>query len=371
MMRILIFNWRDPDHPWAGGAEVFLHEVGRRWIQQGHTVTWFCARFPGQQPQIVLDGIEIIRQGGVYSVYLQSVRWYLTQFSRHYDVILDSANGIPFFTPLFSRMPKVIMVHHVHREVFFYELPPVMARMGHFIEAVGMPLIYHRDHYLTVSESSRNSLMDLGVPQERISVVYNGVDHSLYSPGIKSSKPLIAYVGRLRNYKSIHVLIQAMPELLDTIPDLNLVIAGSGEALAGLQRLAEKTGVSQQVTFLGHVSQAEKVYLLQEAHVVVNPSLKEGWGISVIEANSCGTPVVGSNVCGLCDSILDGQTGLLFLYGDSHALAGCLKALLLDGRKQRQLSEAAQEWSRCFDWDRTAADCMEVLEIAQKKKPGR
>ena len=370
-MRILIFNWRDPSHPWAGGAEVFLHEVARRWIQQGHAVTWFCARYPGQPPQTVLDGIEIIRQGGVYTVYLQSVRWYLTQCLGHYDVILDSANGIPFFTPLFSRIPKVIMVHHIHREVFFYELPPVMARLGHFLEAVGMPLVYHWDHFLTVSESSRNSLMDLGVPKERITVVYNGVDHTVYSPGKKSSRPLIAYMGRLRNYKSIHVLIQAMPELLDTIPDLNLVIAGSGEALGELQRLVEKTGISRQVTFLGHIPQAEKVRLLQEAQIIVNPSLTEGWGISVIEGNSCGTPVVGSNVCGLRDSILDGLTGLLFPYGDSHALAGCLKALLLDEKRQRQLSVAALEWSRCFDWDRTAADCLEVLEIARRKKTGQ
>lgn len=370
-MRILIFNWRDPGNPWAGGAEVFLYEVARRWIRQGHAVTWFCARYPGQLPQAVLDGINIIRRGRVYTVYLQSVRWYLTQCSGHYDVILDSANGIPFFTPLFSRMPKVIMVHHIHREVFFYELPPVMARLGHFMEAVVMPLVYHRDPFLTVSESSRTSLIDLGIPPKQITVVYNGVDHAVYSPGNKSSKPLIAYVGRLRNYKSIHVLIQAMPELLDTIPNLSLVIAGSGEALGGLQRLAEKTGVSQQITFSGHVPQAEKVCLLQEAHVVVNPSLKEGWGISVIEANSCGTPVVGSNVCGLRDSILDGQTGLLFPYGDSHALAGCLKALLLDERRQRQLSKAALEWSKCFDWDRTAAACLEVLENAQRKETRR
>lgn len=363
-----MFNWRDLEHPWAGGAEVFLYEVARRWVAQGHAVTWLCGNYDHMAERACLEGIEVQRRGGIYSVYPSSAFSYLTQSRGRYDVILDSANGIPFFTPLYSRLPRVLMVHHIHRDVFFHEMPRHLALIGSWMESKWMPELYHRDSVVTVSESSRAALVDLGVVPQRISVIYNGVDHQVYHPGEKSPTPMIAYIGRLRNYKSVHLIVQAMPELLRYIPHLELVIAGSGEALPMLKQMTAETGLSQHIHFCGYVSQEEKVRIMQQAHLVINPSMKEGWGITVIEANACGTVVVGSDVCGLRDSIINGKTGLLFPYGDTRCLVDCIRHLLSHDSERERLRNNALAWSDRFNWDQTARACLDVLTQAVERK---
>ena len=130
-MRILILNWRDPSHPWAGGAEVFLYELAKRWVKAGHQVTWLSSRHPSQTKSEEEAGFHYIRTGGFFSVFLRVPIYYLTHLRGRFDVILDSANGIPFFSPLYSRTPKVALVHHVHKQVFFRELPRGESRRSH------------------------------------------------------------------------------------------------------------------------------------------------------------------------------------------------------------------------------------------------
>lgn len=367
-MNILIFNWRDLTHPWAGGAEVFLYQVARRWVQQGHQVTWFCGRHSSQSACERIEGIEIIRRGGIYSVYLHATRCYLSRCRGRFDVLLDSANGIPFFTPLFSAVPKIVMVHHVHHEVFFRELPWHLAHLANFLERVCMPLVYRRTRFVTVSESSRRALIHIGVPAARISTLYNGVDRTRYRPGAKSETPLVVYVGRLRPYKGVDVAIRALTDLLRTIPDLRFDIAGSGLAEPMLRALVQELDVAEHVRFHGYVSEAEKIRLLQRAHVVVNTSMKEGWGLTVIEANACGTPVVGANVPGLRDSVQHGKTGLLVPYGDPEALAQSVRELLLDHDRREQLGKNALVWAARFDWNETARCGLDLLARCQAER---
>jgi glycosyltransferase involved in cell wall biosynthesis len=364
-MNILIFNWRDRTHPWAGGAEVFLYEVARRWVRQGHHVTWFCGRHESQPAHDCIEGIEIIRRGGFYSVYLHAAWCYLSQWRNHFDVLLDSANGIPFFTPLFSATPKIALVHHVHHQVFYRELPWHLAHLANSVERLCMKWVYRQTRFITVSESSRRDLVGGGVRAEQISVVYNGVDCTHYRPGIKSETPLVAFVGRLRRYKSVDVALRAMPEVLCAVPNLRFSIVGSGETEASLRALAEELGVAEHVRFHGYVSETEKIHLLQQAHLMVNTSMKEGWGLTVLEANACGTPVVAANVPGLCDSVRHGRTGLLVPYGDPAALAASVRDLLLDHEQRERLGQNARAWATRFDWDETAQCCLRLLERCQ------
>lgn len=360
-MRILIFNWRDPRHPWAGGAEVFLHQVARRWVRRGHPVTWFCGRHERQPARDSLDGIQVIRQGGIFGVYLRAAQCYLRQLRGHFDVILDSANGIPFFTPLFTKVPKLVMVHHVHGRVFFRELPRHLAYLANFLERSCMPWFYRRVPFVTVSDSSRKALVRLGIAPERISTLYNAVDHTRYRPGPKSETPLVVYLGRLRHYKSVDVALRALPAVLRTVPDLCFSIAGSGLAEPSLRTLTRDLGLTDNVRFHGYVSDAEKIRLLQRAHLAVNPSMKEGWGLTVLEANACGTPVVGADVPGLCDSIRHGETGLLVPYADPHALAVVLHELLTDHTRRKEMGRNALAWAARFHWDDTAERGLELL----------
>lgn len=360
-MRILIFNWRDPTHPWAGGAEVFLFEAARRWIDWGHSVTWLCGRHDSQPSNGKIEGIKISRQGGIFSVYPAAAFAYLTKMRGKFDILLDSANGIPFFTPIFSTVPKVILVHHIHREVFFRELPWHLAHLGNSLESVGMPLAYRRVPFIAVSNSSQRALVDMGIPADQISVIHNGVDKVRFQPGEKSKTPLIVFVGRLRRYKSVDIAIRAMPELLKLVPEARLEIAGSGPMESSLRVLADELGVAGNLFFHGFLAEEEKVRLLQKAHVIVNLSMKEGWGLTVIEANACGTPVVAARVPGLQDSVLDGKTGLLVPYGDPDALAKQVSRLLRDDVCREQMSQEAINWAANFNWDFTAQHCLDLF----------
>jgi glycosyltransferase involved in cell wall biosynthesis len=231
-----------------------------------------------------------------------------------------------------------------------------------------MPLIYRHTPFVTVSESSRRALVDLGIAPDQIHIVHNAVDHARYRPGAESETPLLVYVGRLRSYKSIDIAIRALPEVLCSVPDLRFSIVGSGVAEASLRALVEELGVTEHVRFHGYISDKEKIRLLQKAHVVVNTSMKEGWGLTVLEANACGTPVVGTDVPGLRDSVQHGNTGLLVPYGKPSALAESVVDLLTNHSRREQMSQNALAWAARFDWDRTAQRALELLASCQARR---
>ncbi len=360
-MKILIFNWRDPRHPWAGGAEVFLHKVARHWVDWGHKVTWLCSRHTNQSQYDQIDGIEIVRKGGIYSVYPATAAMYLVKMRQQYDILFDSVNGIPFFTPLFSRKPKVALVHHIHKEVFFRELPWHLAHLGNFLERVGMPLVYQRTPFIAVSDSTRQAMINIGIPDHLITVIHNGVDSERFRPGVKYPSPRILFLGRLRRYKSVDVIIRAMPIILQQIPELHLDIVGSGPMAKELHSLTEKLGMSDSIHFHGFVNEMDKVEFLRQAHIAIQPSMKEGWGLTVLEANACGTPVIAANVPGLIDSVVDGETGILVPYGDPAALAHEVVALLTDVGRYQRMSQTAVEWARRFHWKKSARSCLELF----------
>ena len=133
-MKILIFNWRDIRHPSAGGAEICLHEQAKRWVSWGNQVSFFTSRPKGSPACDSIDGVEIRRGGGFYSVYARAAASYLSSLHREADVILDSINGIPFFTPIYSAKPSVGLMHHVHCNQFMVEMGPVLGRIGRSVE---------------------------------------------------------------------------------------------------------------------------------------------------------------------------------------------------------------------------------------------
>jgi glycosyltransferase involved in cell wall biosynthesis len=366
-MKILILNWRDPTHPWAGGAEVYLYELALRWAQWGHQITWYSGRHPDQPASERMNGIEMLRRGGFYGVYLRFPGCYLARLAGRFDVILDSANGIPFFTPLYSRIPKVALVHHVHRQVFYYELPRPLAKLADFLERVAMPRVYQNVPFICVSKSTKRGLVELGIPAEKISLIHNGVDSRFYRPAPCNGDPHLLFLGRLRNYKSVDIAIRALPHLKEALPGVRLSIAGSGPSERHLRGLARQLDVDDRVHFHGWVTQAEKLRLLQGSRLVVHPSMREGWGLTVLEANACGKPVVGADVPGLRDSICHDHTGLLVKYGDPEALADGVLRLLEDKNHYQRLGQNALAWARGFDWEVSARNGLDVLAAAVRQ----
>jgi len=363
-MRILIVNWRDIEHPWAGGGEVNIHEQAKRWVQWGHSVTMLCGGYPvrrrGAPRDTVVDGIRIIRRGGRFTVYLRAALYYLRHLRGQFDVMIDVANGIPMWTPLYCRLPKVVIFHHIHLRQWFVEMPWPVAIVGWFLERWVVRLLYSGVPTVAISESTRHELRRVGLDPQHVDVVRPGLDHRRYAlNSVTPQRYRLVYLGRLRHYKRLDTLIRLVKDLVPEFPELKLDVIGVGEDRAALETLAREAQIEDRITFHGYVAEEAKVQLLQRGWVFVMPSLNEGWGISVLEANACGLPAVAFDVPGLNESIRHGETGLL---GRSYEdVRGQVRALLVDEQLRRALAAGAVRWSAEFDWDATARDLLDVL----------
>lgn len=366
-MKILCFNWRDITSPSAGGAEVYLHEIVSR-LPDGHQLFLYCGQYKGGKEREELGRIKVIRRGGTYSVYLYAIFDYLFGLRQeNFDVIVDSINGVPFFTPLFVRKPKLAIIHHITgRKILFRELPFPLAIIAWIAERM-IPLIYRRLPVVTVSESSQKELVKLGIASQQIKIIYNAIDHKMLTPGAKSEKPLLAYVGRIKNYKRLNHLIEAFLLVQGRVPEARLIIAGRGD-YADLEALVKRLKLEAWVSLVGEVSEADKLDLLQKAWAMVTPSMKEGWGVTVIEANACGTPTIAYDTPGLRDSIRDDETGLLVPDGNIAGLAEAIVKVLSSQELRETLGKNALRWAANFSWDNSAQKFEQLLESQRGRK---
>lgn len=371
-MKILAFNWRDINHPEAGGAEVNIHEQARRWAAAGHQVTLFAARPKGHRFRDSIDGITIYRGGGRLTVYMWAIAAYLLFLRKRADVVLDIENGITFLTPLYCFKPKVCLFHHLHQEQFLVEMGPVMGRFGRFLERYAVPVLYRKSVLVAVSHSTarrkREALFRGG--RLDIEVIHNGLDHSTYGlGGDKCERPTVLYLGRVKTYKRLPRLIAAMPRVRERVPDVELIIAGKGDAIDEVATAVREHGVEDITRFLGEVSEEQKLDLLRRAWVMATPSMNEGWGVTVIEANACGTPAVAFRVAGLDEAIVDGKTG--FLAETDEEFAERIAEVLKEPEIRERLTSGALDWASEFDWDVTAARMLERLERAARQSGRR
>ena len=361
--RILVLNWRDPWHPQAGGAEVMLHEHARRWAQNGHTVTVVTAHYAGAAKEEMLDGIRFIRRGGRFSVYLWAAVLYMTRLGHETDVLMDIENGIPFFSPLYSRKPRVCLVHHVHREQFLWEFGTFVGRVGRFLECRAMPLIYRHTPFLAVSESTRAELLRIGIPANRCRVVHNGLDHKAYAPAVeRSTQPRLVYVGRLKRHKRLDLVIDLCSRLRETVPDLVLDIVGTGDDETRLRTIVRERGLDTMVRFHGFASHARKLAAYSHAWALVTATEREGWGLSVIEAAACGTPTLALDAPGIRDAVRHDESG--FLAPDLESLHDAASRFIMDRDWRNRLAEGARVRASQFTWERSAAGSREVLADA-------
>lgn len=364
-MRILIYNWRDIKHIWAGGGEIYIFEQAKRWVTMGHEVTLFCGEDREKKLPLheVIQGIKIYRKGGRYSLYFWAAWYYISRFRQKFDVVIDVENGVPFFTPLFCRTAKVCYVYHVHGDQFFYELPKPLSYIGFIIERYIFPLLYKRLPIVAISETTKRQLINIGLPRNNITVVYSGINGSprkTVRPPIKLASPTILYLGRIKKYKRVDLLVTLFGEIVKKIPKARLIVAGWGTEASHLTDIIMKSPLRRKISLVGPVSTQEKRLLLSKSWVFVNPSIGEGWSIAVIEANLHGTPAVSFNVPGLAESIQQGKTGLLAKNADDLVAKIC--NVLTDKSLRDKLSANARTWAQSFSWDRSAKDSLRVLE---------
>lgn len=366
LLRIAFLTWRDSTHPDGGGSEVFVEEVARELVRRGHEVSMVCARHTGASASDDLDGVQVRRGGGRLTVYPRALLWLVTQ-GRHSDVVVDVINGLPFGAALVRRRGLVALVHHVHQRQWQIIYPGFWGRLGWFIEHRITPRLYRRVPHLTVSSASRDDLAAMGISHSALTVVRNGVS-SRPVGAARSVTPRLCVLARLVPHKQVEHAFGVVARLRAELPDVHLDVIGEGWWHDELLEEVERLGVSDLVTFHGHVPQDERDRLLGEAWVMLLPSVKEGWGLAILEAAVQGTPTVAyRDAGGVTESIVDGETGLLA--DDEDGLLRLTRTLMLDRGSREKLGRRAAERALGFSWSGTTDVVERVLEQTQDWSP--
>lgn len=358
-LKLLVMNWQDRLNPQAGGAEMHLHEVFGRLARRGHEVTLLTSGWPGGAPRAKVDGMEVHRVGGRHSYPIAAQRYYRRRLREEsFDALIEDLNKVPLFSPVWSRHRLVLLVHHLFGGTVFQEAALPLAAATWLLER---PLgrVYRGVPTEAVSESTAEDLERRGFRRDQIAVIPNGVDLDFYFPDPavpRFDEPTLLYLGRLKRYKRVDLIVRSLAVLRDRGVEARLVIAGQGDQAQALQRLVAELDLEARVDMPGFVPHREKRRLFRQSWVHVLTSPKEGWGITNLEAAACGTPTVASDSPGLRDSVVDGQTGFLVRHGEVEALANVLARLLTQPSLRAKLGEQAHEFAVRFDWDRAAAD---------------
>lgn len=360
-MRLLLVNWQDRENPQAGGAEIHLHEIFGRLAARGHDITLLCSGWEGAQPEVTLDGMRVVRVGTRYTFPFLARRAYRERFAgARFDAIVEDINKVPLHTPRWGATPVVGVIPHLFGGTAFQEVAAPLAAMVWLAERP-IPHVYRDVPFEVISESTADDLVQRGIARARITVIYCGIDTVRYVPasGVRAEVPLFAYVGRLRKYKRVDLILRAFAQL--NAPAARLDIAGAGDAREGLERLAQSLDLGGRVRFLGRISEDEKVDLMQRAWALTFTSPKEGWGITNLEAAACGTPVIASNSPGIRESVRDGQTGYLVPHGDVPALAAAMARLVTTPSLVQALGVAGRRFAEQFTWERSALETEQHL----------
>jgi glycosyltransferase involved in cell wall biosynthesis len=369
-LRILVLNLRDISNPHAGGAEVHLHQIFSRIAARGCHVTLHCGGYPGARREEVIDGVRVVRRGGRLDNGIWSALFYL-RHRAEFDVIVDYTCQLHFLTPLYVRLPRVAVALHVVGDVYRHDLPfPI----GHLVagwEELSLRLFYRREHFIAISGSTATELLKHGVLPEQIRVIEGARSEPGPPSGIpKASLPTLVYHGRLKRYKRVDLVLKAMPEVLRRVPSAQLRVIGSGDDAVRLRRLATELALDATVSFEGWLPADRHWERLASAWLHVQPSLKEGWSLSVMDAAQCGLPTLASRVPGLQDMIEPGLTGELFEPDDVGELATRAAALLGDPARRQLMGERAAAWAVRFTWEAASRKVEEMLhELAGRELP--
>jgi glycosyltransferase involved in cell wall biosynthesis len=366
-MRLLVVNWRCIKNPLAGGAEIYFQEIFSRLVRRGHSVTLVAERFPGSAADEFIEGIRTIRMGGK-NTFNFAVSRNIAKLadSLEADLVIDDLNKIPFYSPWYTRRPVLAILMHLFRGSIFRETLPPLAAYVWLAESI-IPWAYKNCRFAVLSESSKADTVRVGIRPERITVIPPGTDFARFSPAQsaiesrKSSIPVVLHVGRLKKYKATDHLLRASRLLLDKGVKHRVVVVGTGDDLPRLKKIAASLGLGETVLFTGFISEDEKLDWYRRAAVLSENSVKEGWGLIVMEANGCGTPVVVADSPGLRDSSRDGVNGLVYHYGDVPALAERLERMLKDDALRAKLGTQAIEWAHQWTWDAAAGQMEAVI----------
>lgn len=352
---ILFLNRKSLSHPEAGGAEIYDNKISEYLNKTGRKIIFITNN---EENSINYEGdnkIHRFRIGGFVSSYILIPLYIIIHLRKKISVVVDSHNAIPLFSPIYLRGKKIVLViHHIHTDVFNKHLPMGFSHFANFLESFLMPKIYRKSKVAIASKSSYEDAIRIGFKKDQINIIYNGIE--IEQPSVEKYKgPLITYIGRIEKYKRIGLLIEAFEKISEQYPNAHLAIGGTGKHLNDLKQYVTDSNIHNKVSFLGFINEIDKAHILSSSWVCVQPSEMEGWGITVIESNRCGTPVIGFNVPGIRDSIIPNKTGLICVEQNIDELIKNIIVTISNDSLRKEMEIEAKKWSMEFSWEKSGA----------------
>ncbi|GAC1502477.1 MAG: glycosyltransferase family 4 protein [Candidatus Saccharimonadales bacterium] len=372
-MKILWFTWKDLSHPWAGGAELVNERLAERLVEEGHEVTFLVGGYKNSISQELVNGYKVIRIGGYYSVFWQAYIYYRKNLSDWPDLIIEEINTVPFFTKFYTKQPSGLIIHQLCRKVWFYQLKLPVSLLGYIIEPIYMRLLKNTK-VITISESSRNDLQQLGFKPDNISIMKLGIDHEPINKlniEDKYPQPTLLSLGAIRPMKQTIDHIKGFELAKKDVPNLKLTIAGDCGGNYGKQVLdyIKMSRHKHDIEYLGKVSSPKRMDLMRRSHLILGTSVKEGWGLTITEAASQGTPAIVYDVDGLRDSTHYGTTGVITKANTPYALSEAIISIFKNKDSYVQLCKRALESSRHYNFEICFTDFKKYIAEISATKP--
>lgn len=367
-MNILILNWRDIKNPKSGGAEIVTMMHAKEWIKKGHGVTWFTSRFKDAPRLELVEGVEIVRLGNHIMVHLLAPLYYLLN-KKKFDFVIDEIHGVPFMTPLYVRKPLIAFIHEVAEEIWDYVYPFPVSKIGRIYEKIYLKL-YKNIHFWTDAGSTVQDLLKHGVEKNKCIVIPCPFKGSIVRLPQEKKRPYnFVFISRLVKMKGAEDVLRAFSIINQFDNDTTLSIIGGGEAeyIKYLKSIAKNLGLQKKIQFLGRISDNEKYRILKHSFVLLHASIKEGWGLVVIEAASQSTPSVVYNVNGLRETVLHGKTGVIVKENNYVGLANGAIELLRDNKQYSKLQKECLRWAKKISGLQPMNKSLRLLETVKNR----
>lgn len=369
-MNILILNWRDIKNPKAGGAEILTHELSKRLVKQGHSVTQFSSLFYGAKKNEVIEGVKIVRDGHpdlrrlFSSVHFKAIQYYRNGSFGKIDIVLDEVHGIPFFTPLYVKEKKVALICEYAGSLWDIAVAPPFNYLGKFVEKI-YPFFYKNVSLITISKSSKKELEQKLFKRNHFSIITPGCSTPTVLNPLKKSKNLsLIFIARLAKSKGVENAIETLKLICEFYPDVVLHIVGRGEAnyLSELRNLVKGKKLEKNVIFHGFVSEKEKIRLIDKCHFLIIASEKEGWGLTVHEANARGVPAISYNVDGIRDVLKININGVLTKKNNPGCLAKETLTVFQDKKLYNLMAKQSILERKKYTWEKTTQEFISHLK---------
>jgi glycosyltransferase involved in cell wall biosynthesis len=363
--KILWFTWKDKKNPISGGAEIVNEELAKRLVQDGHEVKLIVGGYTGAEAREIIDGYEIIRVGGRWTVYWQAYKYYQQNLKGWADLVIDEINTVPFFAKFYVKEKNILFIHQLCREIWFYQMFFPLNWIGYIIEPLYLRLLNDRK-VITISNSTKTDLLKYGFKADNIQIISEGIEIEPVDnldTMTKFDNPTILSLGSIRAMKRTKDILQAYNLAKKSIPNLQLIIAGDSNDPYGQEFLQEiqKSEYKKDIQYLGKVSKQKKIELMQQSHIILVTSVKEGWGLIVTEANSQGTPAIVYDVDGLRDSVIDNKTGLICSTNTPQTLSNNIAKLFSDQTLYDKLRQESYKLSKTINFEQSYKDFMKII----------